>query len=341
MITPPAQEVYSISVGENFTPPTLTAYDNDGVLPVTVAGIVDTDTVSTYYITYTAENEYATTTLTITVHVNDNPIPGDYLPYYTGIEGLTGEALVLKLRTIISTGFISVSYGDARYVLEDSDLDPYDNNNSIRGMYNQSKIATSWIGQGDGAWQREHVWPNSKLGISSVDNSSRNQGSDLHNLRAIDGINQTRSNRYFVAGIGSAKTVGAEGFYPSDKDKGDVARILLYMAVRYHFLKLTDNETLLRNDPSTNYTVEGAYAGMLSILLEWHIEDPVDEFERNRNEVIYQEQGNRNPFIDHEDLFEPVYEYFVEVDEARIVQPKAKVVVEYVLTIDEVRRFRL
>jgi hypothetical protein len=45
MITPPAQEVYSISVGENFTPPTLTAYDNDGVLPVTVAGIVDTDTI--------------------------------------------------------------------------------------------------------------------------------------------------------------------------------------------------------------------------------------------------------------------------------------------------------
>lgn len=339
----------SILINEEYTLPDAIAHDFKGD-EITV--IKSRETIKFMYPTtqnvwYYAKDAYGNEKyIYFTIEVindpnNPGPEPGEYLPYYTGIEGLTGEALVLKLRTIISTGFISVSYGDARYVLEDSDLDPYDNNNSIRGMYNQSKIATYWIGQGAGAWQREHVWPNSKLGISRVNNSSRNQGSDLHNLRAIDGINQTRSNRYFVAGIGSAKTVGAEGFYPSDKDKGDVARILLYMAVRYNFLKLTDNETLLGNDSSTNYTVEGAYAGMLSILLEWHIEDPVDEFERNRNEVIYQEQGNRNPFIDHEDLFEPVYEYFVEVDEARIVQPKAKVVVEYVLTIDEVRRFRL
>ena len=39
--------------------------------------------------------------------------------------------------------------------------------------------------------------------------------------------------------------------------------------------------------------------GLFSVLLEWHESDPVDEFERNRNEIIYDYQGNKNPFIDY------------------------------------------
>jgi len=41
------------------------------------------------------------------------------------------------------------------------------------------------------------------------------------------------------------------------------------------------------------------YYENLSVLLRWHILDPVDEWEVERNESIYQIQGNRNPFIDH------------------------------------------
>src|SRR5262249_29529320 len=42
-----------------------------------------------------------------------------------------------------------------------------------------------------------------------------------------------------------------------------------------------------------------AYMGMLSDLVAWNAQDPVDAFERHRNDVVYGYQGNRNPFVDH------------------------------------------
>jgi endonuclease I len=39
-----------------------------------------------------------------------------------------------------------------------------------------------------------------------------------------------------------------------------------------------------------------------SLMVKWHLEDPVDAFESRRNDIIHQHQGNRNPFIDHEEL---------------------------------------
>jgi len=250
--------------------------------------------------------------------------------YYRSVEGLEGEELVLELRFIISANITNTSYGEARDILAVSDRDPNDNYNSLRGMYDQDKIATHWIGKGEGSWQREHVWPNSKLGMGRVANSNRNQASDIHNLRAITGVNQTRSNRFFTEGIGAYTTVDANAFYPGDIDKGDVARILMYMAVRYDFLKLTSNETLLTNNKNTNYKVEGAYGGRLDLLLDWHLADPVDQLEINRNELFYsgsidsieeavKPQGNRNPFIDHPELFNLVFEYFTQIDNARKV----------------------
>ena len=240
--------------------------------------------------------------------------------YYYNAKNLSGETLVEQLQMIIKDGFTPVSYGDARYVLSFSDRDPETNYESVRGMYDNDVIATEWIGTGEDAWQREHVWPNSKLGIPRVNNNSKNQGSDLHNLRAITIINQTRSNRYFAEGSGIATTIGSEGFYPGDEHKGDVARILFYMDIMYDELNLTNDITMLENNPDTNYTLEGAYAGVLDLLLQWHKEDPVDEFELHRNEFIYSgiatdpdgkeinPQGNRNPFIDKPEYVHLIWE---------------------------------
>lgn len=239
--------------------------------------------------------------------------------YYESANNKVGEELFLELRTIIQKDFNKISYGDARYVLSYCDRDPNDETKVI-GIYDNDIIANYWIGTGEGAWQREHVWPNSKLGIPRVTTTSKNQGSDIHNLRAITGINQTRSNRYFEDDSGNAKTIGTEAFYPGDDHKGDVARILFYMVVMYPELELTNVIEDLINNTETNYKLEGAFMGKKDLLVKWHKEDPVSEFEIKRNEFIFKgiakdpngkeiaPQGNRNPFIDHPEYVHLIWE---------------------------------
>jgi hypothetical protein len=101
-------------------------------------------------------------------------------------------------------------------------------------------------------------------------------------------VNSTRGNLPFAQGSGTNKTVTG-GYYPGDADKGDIARILLYMNVRW------------------NLIINTSSVGDLNMLLRWHMEDPVDDFERNRNNILYGYQENRNPFIDHPELVERIW----------------------------------
>jgi hypothetical protein len=89
-------------------------------------------------------------------------------------------------------------------------------------------------------------------------------------------------------------------FEPRDEDKGDVARIIFYMDVRYE--GDSGEEDLEMVDYTLSTSSKLPYHGIRSTLLQWHQDDPVDDFERNRNDVIYSYQGNRNPFIDHPNL---------------------------------------
>jgi len=117
---------------------------------------------------------------------------------------------------------------------------------------------------------------------TTLSNTSRNIGSDLHNLKpANPSANSSRSNKYF------ANVTTADSYAPRNEVKGDIARILFYMIVMYDYLELIDSTLTLYQ------------MAMLDILIQWHIDDPVDDFERNRNDVIYSYQHNRNPFIDY------------------------------------------
>lgn len=261
------------------------------------------------------------------------PITDDSKPTYTGsyydkIDFNADEkTLFLQLSELISN-FKDIGYNAVRTEMIHSEVDPK-NPSKLWGIYDSRPLDKNETS--NNVWNREHVWPQSKLnGVTK---------SDYHNLRASDTkTNSDRGNRDFLDASGNYQYVGS-GYYPGDEHKGDVARILLFMATCHKDrLKLTrlsnnthhsysDTSDLHRsakkkkrpkpnqpNKPSNPKSSGKGRMGDLSVLYKWHLEDPVSEFEINRNNHIFKCQGNRNPFIDHPECFKKVWEYLVSID---------------------------
>lgn len=223
--------------------------------------------------------------------------------YYDSAAGKTGAELKAALHNIIK-GHIGYSYGEARYLLAKTDRDSADSPN-VRIIYSNHIVSGAW--DGGITWNREHVWAKSR-GFIEIDNNTIGVGSDLHNLRScIPEVNSARNNRWFAEcsspyiyngeATGSYTSSSQWIWKPRNEDKGDVARIMFYMAVRYEVGGSEPDLELVDYFPPDS-TRDPLYA-KLSALLQWHIEDTVDSWERGRNEVIYSYQHNRNPFIDH------------------------------------------
>lgn len=221
-------------------------------------------------------------------------------------------------------------------ILEIADEDPNDSGRILDIYRNRSypKVSAR-AGTGSGlTYNREHTWPKS-LGFSSA---TGDKGlpyaphTDTHMLYLSDtNWNSSRGNKPLAdcssgctalateanngAGGGSGRGdqnwfKGPDGnggsFETWDERKGDIARAVMYMAIRYEGgrhsvtdqsepdLELTDDRSRIVATSSSP-----AYMGLLSTLLQWHQLDPPDAAERARNEVIHNFQGNRNPFIDH------------------------------------------
>ncbi|MBM7453569.1 putative repeat protein (TIGR02543 family) [Acholeplasma morum] len=209
--------------------------------------------------------------------------------YYDGMEGLTGANLIIFLNNLLEQ-MQGKNYDYAKNALQVSDRDPNNSSNLIEFYTGQSRRAQWDAGN---TWNREHVWPQSLLGEDA--GSTINSASDLHNLKPSDkSINTSRSNKWF----GPSTT--PYSYAPNRQEiKGDIARILFYMDIRYDRLSLVNLTGVV-----TPYTYQ---MGDLATLLLWHAEDPVDDFERNRNNVIYGYQGNRNPFVDYPELVGHIY----------------------------------
>ena len=100
-----------------------------------------------------------------------------------------------------------------------------------------------------------------------------------------------------------------EVFEPADEYKGDIARGLFYVAVRYQD-EISAWET---ENPNGDSMLDGSSDQVfeqwaLNMLYNWHINDPVSTKEINRNEVVYAHQGNRNPFIDHPEFVQLIWQ---------------------------------
>ncbi|WP_372351411.1 endonuclease I family protein [Streptomyces sp. KL116D] len=224
--------------------------------------------------------------------------------YYKNAIGKTGPSLKSALHTIISSQ-TKISYSAVWDALKATDQDPNNSNNVIL-LYSGVSRAKSLNGGDVGDWNREHTWAKSHGDFGEV----TGPGTDLHHLRPADvQVNSIRGNKDFDNG-GSAVSNGggsltdSDSFEPRDADKGDVARMILYMAVRYDggdgFADLEPNESV--NNGSN------PYMGKLAVLKQWSDEDPPSAFEEKRNQVIYDSyQHNRNPFIDHPEWVDAIW----------------------------------
>ncbi len=255
--------------------------------------------------------------------------------YYDTVDATDSTALRLTLHDVIDdhTRFpYTAETTDTWDIVNLADEDP-NNTGNIIDLYKNASYAK--IPGGVGAYNREHSWPKS-YGFPD-DGLDNYPYTDTHHLFACDGgYNSSRSNKPFRlcdAGCSENPTDfndgrgGGTGVYPGNSNwtagsyaqgtwetwdgrKGDVARAILYMDIRYEGgfhgvtsvaepdLVATDNESLI-DTSNTGSNESVAYMGMLSVLLQWHAQDPVDSREIWRNEVVYTFQGNRNPFIDH------------------------------------------
>ena len=216
--------------------------------------------------------------------------------YYNSINfKLKGNALKTELADLIKdTHNRQLSYDQIWDVLKKSDLNPENNRevlllygNEASGVHARTR-GVNRNGGGSSDWNREHTYAKS-LGNPSLGTSG--PGADAHHLRPADvSLNNQRGSLRFADGRGEEAFKTNGGWFPGDEWKGDVARMMMYMYVRYGNRCAAKNVGLGPRTYSSDFP---------DIFIKWNIEDPVSDFEKQRNNVVAEEQGNRNPFIDN------------------------------------------
>ncbi len=218
---------------------------------------------------------------------------------YSTLTGLSGDALLQSLRSLMTdTHSYETVYDECRDYADETDCENGDGT-TINLTYS-SFVSNygEYINNTKKGWNREHVWPKSLGGFSTT-----GAGADLHHIRPTDSsINGQRGNKKYGEVengkqiVGTVVTDGTLGGYsgnglfePLDNAKGDVARICLYVYVRYG------------GELSKCASITNVFQSV-DVLLSWMELDPVDTWEMGRNEVVQGIQGNRNVFIDFPEL---------------------------------------
>ncbi|MBK9247950.1 MAG: endonuclease [Ignavibacteria bacterium] len=215
---------------------------------------------------------------------------------YNFTQNLVGAQLFQSLSAYLQNQVV-LDYKQARTAFF-SQLD--NRNGEVECVYTGRTIKTTTIPDPN-QFNCEHTWPQSKG--SDVPPPE----SDIYHLYpSWETANTKRSNFPFgnvTQNIswqdGGSKLGQATGsneivFEPRDKHKGNVARSLFYFATRYG------------NRKGTNDT-QGFLTSMESTLRQWCVLDTVDALEMQRNEGIAKIQQRRNPYIDHPELIDRIY----------------------------------
>jgi endonuclease I/hydrogenase maturation factor len=248
----------------------------------------------TYAVVFYAGDIHGTNSVTLNLTVaSADPWADYYATCYSNGVLKTGVDLKNALHNIIDD-HTTVSYTQAEFGLGDIDECPT-NSSMVQLLYLQIGRAKSNFGGGGGQWNREHVWANSH----GIDDSMPGY-SDLHHLHPTDvTVNSTRGNLDFdtVAGTSNSYSYDSGAFEPPDAGKGDSARAMFYMAVRYDGSDAVGDLELTNAVPTST---SSSLFGKLDTLMDWNELDTVNEYEIRRNNLVYSDyQGNRNPFVDH------------------------------------------
>ncbi len=215
------------------------------------------------------------------IHVYHSP--ADYKEVYEQCADLSGDELRWTLHELISD-HVPLGYTTARRTIF---LQVDNHDGVVEGVYTGRREEVSGGIPSSDDMNIEHTWPQSHgaVGIAK---------SDLHHLFPTDSkANSIRGNLPF--GMvrdpdwqqgGSKRGNGV--FEVRMKHRGNVARAIFYFSVRYRLSVDDDEEAVLRR---------------------WAEEDPVDDAERARNDVIYEIQHNRNPFIDHPEFVKRIEDF--------------------------------
>ena len=235
--------------------------------------------------------------------------------YYSSADGLTGDQLkaalhnIIKGHTVKSYDYLWTAYGTTDLRANGTIWDIYSNTN-FAYVSGQCGSNQGYQGVGD-CYNREHLW------AQSWTNSDNTEKTDLHHVFPTDGyVNNIRGNLPFgevsnpnwsqqYCGKRGPNTVsGYTGivFEPVDEYKGDIARALMYVSVRYY----SEDSGWSTEYDMTNKSVIKDWA--ITMLLAWHRADPVSPKETARNNAVYGIQGNRNPFIDNPDYAEMIWD---------------------------------
>lgn len=275
--------------------------------------------------------------------------------YYDGAAGLTGAALKTKLSEIITNGHKDMGYGRGTgglwtaYFTTDVDnyfekdgtlLDMYSENPNpnINGAVNdayqyklgQVSVGGNQCGNGNNyensCYNREHSLPKSYFGgINATP-----MANDAHFVIPTDYyVNSKRGNMLYGetssptqtfsngSRIGTSSFPGYSGtiFEPIDEFKGDLARMWLYFITRYEDKLVSFYNLNVSGTPFDGSTDKGYQQWIINMLLKWSIKDPVSQREIDRNNAVYNFQGNRNPFIDHPEFIEQIWKSTLSTDE--------------------------
>ena len=257
-----------------------------------------------------------------TVFGDEGVCPTLTMPYYAPLTSLYGTTLRAALHDIIDDGIALIgSYSATTTKLMAVDEDPDNTNNVIEHYSRVSMPKANYSGYGQSAydWDKEHVWAKSRGDFENL-----KAGADIINLRpAFGSTNSSRGNRDYndLNGNASPRNVTLDGniiltgyingdgsFAPTQQAKGDIARILMYMVVMYNGDTASQSLDLQLNDfIVTDTSYKGPHHGKISVLMQWHILDPVDQSEIRRNNLVFGIQGNRNPFVDYPHFAELIW----------------------------------